>query len=182
MRPTIASSRKLIWASLALVLLFNGALFAWLLFKPGSADVFTAVDNIAQTVGALLGMALCGLGLLRLTARRQGKRTSQPLFGSQRWVPLLLGLGIGGQFVGQALYTIYEQVLHQSFPFPSWADAGYLSAYPFLLLGILFLPTRSLSTTSRSRVLLDDSASCCSPGVPLLARCGRCSGCSRSRW
>jgi two-component system cell cycle response regulator len=87
--------------------------------------------------------------------RHQGERKSWPIGGSQRWVPLLFGLGIGGQFVGQALYTLYEQLLHQTFPFPSWADAGYLSAYPFLLLGILCLPTRSLSVTSRSRVLLD---------------------------
>ena len=40
-------------------------------------------------------------------------------------------------------------------PFPSWADAVYLCAYPVLLLGILLLPGRRLPVASRVRILLD---------------------------
>ncbi|HCJ33543.1 MAG TPA: hypothetical protein DHV65_04490, partial [Ktedonobacter sp.] len=57
------------------------------------------------------------------------------------------------QFIGQVIYTYYD--MHGWPPFPSWADAGYLSTFPFLLLGILLLPSRPLSGATRSRLLLD---------------------------
>ena len=54
------------------------------------------------------------------------------------------------------MYTVYQQVLHVSaMPFPSWADAVYLWAYPFLLAGILLAPGRRLAAMARLRVLLD---------------------------
>jgi signal transduction histidine kinase len=67
---------------------------------------------------------------------------------------MLLGLGVLGFAVGEGIWAIYELVLHQP-PFPSWADAGYLSAYPFLLLGVLLLPTRPIPLAARTRVVLD---------------------------
>src|SRR5207248_1977008 len=57
--------------------------------------------------------------------------------------------------LGQALWTLNEDILHLSVLFPSWADAAWLSSYPFVLLGILLLPSRPLSATTRTRVVLD---------------------------
>ena len=70
-------------------------------------------------------------------------------------VPILLGLSLLGFTAGQGISTYYESVLYQPVPFPSWADAAYLGAYPFLFLAILLMPTRPLSITSRTRILLD---------------------------
>jgi len=57
--------------------------------------------------------------------------------------------------VGQAVFTYYEWVLRQPPPLPSLADLGYLSVYPFLLVGILLLPARPVPAASRMRIALD---------------------------
>lgn len=127
--------------STSLILLFNGALIVWLLLKPGGPGLYLAVDNVAQFVGPLLVLPLCF-----------GKVWRRP----RRWAPILLGVGVLGIALGQMIFTYYEQVLHlPSAPFPSWADASWLSSYPFLLLGILALPTRHLALAARTRVFLD---------------------------
>ncbi|MEO6890647.1 MAG: diguanylate cyclase [Ktedonobacteraceae bacterium] len=153
-----------LWKSIGLVLLFNSLFFLLVLFKPGSHDVFVAMDNGVQAIGAFLGVLLGLEGMWRLWRRGVSCRGSSEQErggkqeGGSKGVPLyvlLLTLAVGGQFVGQGIYTYYEQILHQLFPFPSWADVGYLSTYPFLLLGILLLPTRRLSGATRWRVLTD---------------------------
>jgi serine phosphatase RsbU (regulator of sigma subunit) len=73
----------------------------------------------------------------------------------QRWVPIMLGLGLISWVLGQALFTYYDLVLHQAAPFPSLADIGYLGVYPFFLLGILLLPARPVPVASRMRIALD---------------------------
>ncbi len=73
----------------------------------------------------------------------------------QRWVPLLLGLGILSYVIGQAIWTYNENIVHLPVLFPSWADAGYLGSYPFVLLAVLLLPTRPLLASTRTRILLD---------------------------
>lgn len=152
------SWKRLFWSGASLGLLGNGFLLTWLLLKPGTPALFGAVDNVTQTL--LLGLAalLC-LSPLHRPGRHHRSPSSLVLPtarpGKSR-VPLLLGLGILSECLGQGVYTFYEQVLQlQPAPFPSWADAGYLSAYPFLLLGIVLLPTLPLSRITRSRVFLD---------------------------
>src|SRR5215203_3453510 len=141
----------------AMILLFNVLLVAWIVLKPGSDRLLAAVVNAAQFVGPLLVVPLCFGGLLRW--KRQG--TSQMVVGpptprrGQRWAPVLLGLGILSWVVGQAVFTYYEWVLRQPPPLPSLADLGYLSVYPFLLVGILLLPARPVPAASRTRIALD---------------------------
>ncbi|MBA2678700.1 MAG: GGDEF domain-containing protein, partial [Ktedonobacteraceae bacterium] len=144
------------WYSAGLSLLYCLLLLSWLLLKPGSHALFLAGDNLGQTLGLLGAVLLCGVGQRRFRRERSAHGHPKPLEPTrQRAVPILLGLGIFCQFFGQAIYTYYEQLLHLFAPFPSWADAFFLSAYPFLLLGILLLPVRPLSVTARSRVFLD---------------------------
>jgi serine phosphatase RsbU (regulator of sigma subunit) len=141
-----------------LILLFNGLLVAWVLLKPGSDRMLAAVVNSAEFVGPLLALPLCFGGLLR---RRRWQRGDSQTDGGpavtigQRWAPILLGLGIIGWVLGQMLFTYYEWVLRQPPPLPSLADVGYLSVYPFLLLGILLLPARPVPVASRTRIALD---------------------------
>src|SRR5215218_2299469 len=141
----------------AMILLFNVLLVAWIVLKPGSDRLLAAVVNAAQFVGPLLAVPLCFGGLLRW--KWQG--TSQVVVGpptprrGQRWAPVLLGLGILCWVVGQAVFTYYEWVLRQPPPLPSLADLGYLSVYPFFLVGILLLPARPVPAASRIRIGLD---------------------------
>jgi PAS domain S-box-containing protein len=140
-----------------LVVVFNGLLVALVLFKVGSDATLALLVNTAEFVGPLLVVPLCFGGLLRWM---WGRRTSQaplepPLTRGQRWAPFLLGLGILSWSLGQAIFTYYEWVLDQPPPLPSIADVGYLSVYPFLLVGILLLPARPIPVASRTRIALD---------------------------
>ena len=140
-----------------MILLFNGLLVAWVLLEPGGDRTLALVVNTAQFVGPLLALPLCFGGLLRWKWRR---RVSQPDVGpivtrGQRWAPVLLGMGIVSWVLGQAIFTYYEWALRQPPPLPSLADVGYLSVYPFLLLGILLLPARPVPVASRTRLALD---------------------------
>jgi len=141
-----------LWAGLALVLTYNGLLAAWLALRPAPAPVIQAVDNVAQCVGPLLVLPLCWGGLT--WPWRRGRVGTAGASAVSRWMPVLLGLGVLGYAVGQLIWTYYEEILHQP-PFPSWADAGYLAAYPFLCAGLLLLPRRPLPRAVRLRVLLD---------------------------
>jgi serine phosphatase RsbU (regulator of sigma subunit) len=53
------------------------------------------------------------------------------------------------------VFTYYEWALRQPPPLPSLADVGYLSVYPFFLLGILLLPAHPVPVASRTRIALD---------------------------
>ncbi len=67
--PTTASSRSLtailrpLWGRLALIVLYNGLLAAWLGLRPAPSPVIQAVDNVAQCAGPLLALPLCWWGL-----------------------------------------------------------------------------------------------------------------------
>jgi PAS domain S-box-containing protein len=140
-----------------LILLFNGLVVAFVLLKPGSDVTLAFVVNTVEFVGPLLALPLCFGGLL---GRMWGRGASQEHIGpavtrGQRWAPVLLGLGILSWALGQMVFTYYEWALGQPPPLPSIADVGYLSVYPFLLLGILLLPARPIPVASRTRIALD---------------------------
>jgi PAS domain S-box-containing protein len=140
-----------------LILLFNGLLVALVLAKPLSDATLALVVNAAQFIGPLLALPLCFGGL---PSRVWGRRTSPADTGpsaarGQRWAAVLLSLGILSWVVGQSIFTYYEWALGRPPPLPSIADVGYLSVYPFLLLGILLLPSRPIPVASRTRIALD---------------------------
>src|SRR5918994_3939257 len=146
-----------LWRAAGLILLFNGLLVAVVILKPVSDATLALVVNAAQFVGPLLVLPLCFGGLLTWM---WGRGTSQARFGpavtrGQRWAPVLLGLGLLSWVLGQMIFTYYEWVLDQPPPLPSIADLGYLSVYPFLLLGILLIPARPVPVTARTRIVLD---------------------------
>src|ERR671921_2998423 len=151
-----AESRRF-WRAAGLILLFNGLLVGWVLLKPGSDRLLAAVVNSAEFVGPLLALPLCFGGLLRWKWQRgaSGPDVEPAVLMRKLWAPILLGLGILSWVLGQALFTYYEWVLHRPPPLPSLADLGYLSVYPFFLLGILLLPARPIPVASRTRLALD---------------------------
>jgi len=137
--------------------LVNGLFVAWVLLKPVPHDPFVTVDNLAQLLGMLLGLALCAWPLGH---RGRHAHTASHPRPARRWTrprgaPLFLGLAILCQAIGQVIYTYYEDIRHQVILFPSWADAAYLCVYPCALVGILRLGRRPLPLAARARVLLD---------------------------
>jgi PAS domain S-box-containing protein len=155
--PQYGVKMRPLWRAAGLVLLFNGLLVALVILKPVSDATLALVVNSAQFVGPLLVVPLCFGGLLTWMWGRgtSQARVEQAVTRGQRWAPVLLGLGILSWVLGQAIFTYYEWVLGQPPPLPSIADVGYLSVYPFLLLGILLLPARPIPVASRTRIALD---------------------------
>lgn len=142
------------WFCAMLFAVFNSLFLVWVLLKPGSRYVFVIGDDVGQALGWLLGTFFCVVGIRGLWQHRAGHATDRPLISSvQRWIPIFLAAGIFCQFIGQLIYTYYD--IHHWAPFPSWADVAYLSTFPFLMVGILLLPTQRLSGMARSRVVLD---------------------------
>ncbi len=145
---------------LVLILLLCGLFVAYLLIKPGAPHTVTLVDNLIQGLLAGVGLFLAILPWLPVGGRKRLSLRS-PLPGAagtnpaQRWVPLLLSLGILSYIIGQAIWTYNENIAHLSVLFPSWADAGCLGSYLFVLLAILLLPRRPLATQARVGALLD---------------------------
>src|SRR6266704_3479293 len=145
---------------LALILLLSGLFAAYLLIKPGTPQTVTMVDNLIQGLLEGVGLFLAILpwlsvgGHKRLSVRAllPGAAGTTP---AQRWVPLLLGLGILSYIIGQGIWTYNENIAHLPVLFPSLADIGFLGSYPFVLLAILFLPHRPLPIETRLRVFLD---------------------------
>ena len=155
--PRAGAEARPLQRAAGLILLFNGLLVAWVLLKPGSDRLLAAVVNSAEFIGPLLALPLCFGGLLRWKWQRgaSGPDVEPAVTMRQQWAPVLLGLGIISWVLGQGLFTYYEWVLHEPPPLPSLADVGYLSVYPFFLLGILLLPARPVPVASRTRLALD---------------------------
>ena len=58
--------------------------------------------------------------------------------GSRRRVWVILAVGQVLYFAGDVLWVIYEQILHIA-PYPSIADVVYLTRYPMLMVGLMWL-------------------------------------------
>ena len=97
-----------LWAGLALVLTYNGLLAAWLALRPAPYPVIQAVDNVAQCAGPLLALPLCWGGLA-WPWRRDRVGTAGTATAASRWMPVLLGLGVLGYAVGQAIWTYWTR-------------------------------------------------------------------------
>jgi hypothetical protein len=151
-----------LWKSGLLILTLTGLFVSYLLFKPGgsSPELVTLVDNVIQGllegVGLILTLPLFLHGFGRTRQRNVSfpERVAPARIG-QRWVPLLLGLAILSYVIGQAIWTYNENIVHLPVLFPSWADAGYLGSYPFVLLALLLLPAQPLPAITRTRIVLN---------------------------
>ena len=153
-----------LWKSGLLIFVLTGLFVAYLLVKPGGSGSYLVrlVDNVIQGllegVGLILTLPffLQGIGRTRQRNVSFAERVA-PARTGQRWVPLLLGLAILSYIIGQVIWTYNESILRlpTSELFPTWADAGYLGSYPFVLLALLLLPTRPLPADTRTRIVLD---------------------------
>ncbi|MDP1793512.1 MAG: response regulator [Acidimicrobiales bacterium] len=115
---------------------------AWITFSFGGARATLWFDDGATALAAVTGAGLC----LRASKKRPEHRA---FFG-------LLGLALGFWAIGEGIWGFYEVVLNREVPFPSIADAGYLSAIPLAAAAMAFYPTTGRSrAATRVRSLLD---------------------------
>lgn len=154
MRPGKGMLPRSFWYSVGVYSVFNFLFLALVIVKPGTHRQFEIMDDVGQALGWLLGTLLCLVGL-RVPFKKlfSGTQTAITTDSARRWLPLFFAAGIFCQFIGQVIYTIYD--IQNLKDFPSWADVGYLSTFPFFFLGIYLLPTRPLLRTTRARVILD---------------------------
>jgi diguanylate cyclase (GGDEF)-like protein len=108
----------------------------------GGAHVRKAIDDLGELAAAAVA-AVCGI--------RRGVKES----GRARLSWFLIGGGAGCWAAGEAIWSYYELIGHRQTPFPSLADAGYLSFTLLALIGLLVRRTFGVGRHRRSRAFLD---------------------------
>jgi hypothetical protein len=102
----------------------------------------TALDDIGEAVAAGLAAAACAW------AANKGS-------GRERLGWALMAISAGVWAAGEVVWSIYEVGLNVPTPYPSLADAGFLAAVPFAVLGIRAFWSAPRGTSSRWRVWFD---------------------------
>ena len=131
-RSALILAASLVLVSLAISILFGG-------------ELRTAVsDGLAILVDSLAALALF------YAARRSAICGRQVRLA---WTFLTIGLIV--HTLGDIMWMITEVVRHQS-PLFSLADGPFLAQYPIFIIGILLLPSVSLTSSERLKVMLDE--------------------------
>ncbi|HVB72897.1 MAG TPA: diguanylate cyclase [Ktedonobacteraceae bacterium] len=142
------------WYSVA----FGGMYFlvygGWVILYESPSPSFQAVGSIGMLLAIILSFVLSWVGIKRHGGKRDGRSPRLPF---QRrlhsWVPLIFSIALLFESLANILYGYYYT--HHIYTFPGLNDAMALATYPTLMLGIWFLPARSLSRQGRLRALLD---------------------------
>ncbi|HLA83117.1 MAG TPA: hypothetical protein VJP78_16100 [Thermoleophilia bacterium] len=103
-------------------------------------------DAADRSLYANLGMIPIGL-LATILARAASKAQSSRRV---QWAWRLLGAGLACFLAGDVLFFVYQNVLGTS-PFPSLADAGYITYYLLIFAGLLWFP--NLAGGQRRRII-----------------------------
>ncbi|MFL6266366.1 MAG: sensor histidine kinase [Actinomycetes bacterium] len=144
-RGELRSFRLVVVASSALTVLF----LAWVGLRVGGPAVTELTSNLIQATSALVAAWACFNAATRNPygfgrAWTASLRRSWRLLG---WAALAWGLG-------QVVWTVLE-LRGGELPVPSLADAGFLTALPLLIAGVLAFPIAPMRATARLRTLLD---------------------------
>ncbi|MGO9789181.1 MAG: putative bifunctional diguanylate cyclase/phosphodiesterase [Solirubrobacteraceae bacterium] len=110
---------------------------AWALYL-GVTSVLTAMYVLVPPLkGSAPLMNL--LGLSGVSAVVVGIRRNRPRAGIAWWC---FAIGVLLQLIGDTYTYSYRILFNALVPFPSWGDAVYLLAYPFLAVGLVLLVRR----------------------------------------
>jgi diguanylate cyclase (GGDEF)-like protein len=146
----VAARRWKLHSGSALTALFCGAFLLWTIFSHASDQTRLVVTDWLSPITAIVATIW---SLSDLPARIRGFRRGESL-GRAGWSSMFLSLSVGCFGAGATIWSYMELVAHSD-AFPSWADAGYMSSFVFLIAGIVLLPTRKMHATARWRALLD---------------------------
>ena len=115
----------------------------WIQFRWDGIRITEAIDDFGEAAGGLVAAIACVFAARRLRGRM---RLAWALFAGMAaaWT------------VGECVWSYFEVIRGQQVPFPSLADAGYLSAVPLAIAAIGVFPGRHRAA-SRLAFLLDGS-------------------------
>ena len=122
---------------------------AWVGLGLGADETTTLVSNLFQAAAALAAAAAC-YNAARRNPYGFGRAWTASLHRAWR----LLGSAALAWGLGQIVWT-YLELRGGEASVPSLADAGYLTALPLLVAGVLAFPTAPMRATARLRTLLD---------------------------
>ena len=125
------------------VVVVVAAFWLVLLFRPLPDHGIVVVSDLVQLLAAAVAAAV----IWSVSSHRAS--------GAVRLGWLLIGGEAAAYALGMLPWSYYELVLGQAAPFPSWADAGFLSGIPLALAGIVVLSPRPRTAVSWMRSLLD---------------------------
>ena len=119
------------------------ALFAaWVGWGIGGEASVRYVDDLATVLAAFTATLLCV---------RAGTRQASEL---RRFWWLLAG-ACGAWTIAESIWAVYELILKDPVPVPSWADIGYLAGIPLAALALVCHPAMRGSGTQKARSVLD---------------------------
>lgn len=133
--------------------LFHLAFAVWVLLKLPNAHWQTIGNDVLETLGGMLSVALCFLGYKRRRARPD--QADAPQTAREIWMPRLFTANLICYTIGQSIYLFQQGVLHKTSTDFSAYDVWYLLSYAPLLAGIVLLPTQPLPASARPRMVLD---------------------------
>src|SRR5438445_12965522 len=102
---------------------------------PFGQHAVTAMDDIGEAVAAAIASAACAW----VASRAVGK---------DRLGWALMSISAGLWAAGEVVWSYYEVGLGVQVPYPSLADAGFLSAVPFAIAGIRSFWSKPRGTSS----------------------------------
>jgi len=137
----VAKPLRWFWATAATLFVAAAIFGAWVVLDLGGTRTTNAVDNLGQLLAPLIATGACGWAAWRSAITRKA------------WA--FLGASSLSWAVGQAIWCYYSLIRDVAVPFPSLADAGYLSAVPLAVVGLLAFPSNLRRVTSRLGALLD---------------------------
>jgi signal transduction histidine kinase len=146
-RRELRSFRLIIAASAALAVLF----LAWVGLGVGGNTVTKLTSDLVQAAAALVAAWAC-FNAANRNPYGFGRAWTASLHRAWR----LLGSAALAWGLGQVIWTVMELRTGVDEPgVPSLADAGFLTALPLLIAGVLAFPTAPMRATARLRTLLD---------------------------
>src|SRR5437588_6285760 len=133
-RTFLAAATAVALASLAYALILRNVYFG--------QQAVTALDDIGEAAAAAFASGACAWAASRAA-------------GKDRLGWVLMGTSAGLWAAGEVVWSIYEVGLGVQVPYPSLADAGFLSAVPFAVAGIRAFWSEPRGTSARWRVWFD---------------------------
>lgn len=137
-----ARDLRRILAPILLSVVVIGVFAAWIGLQIGGATVARYFDDIVTALAALTATGLC----IRASLSQVGRLK---LF----WA--LLGSAAGAWTMAETIWAVYDLILREPVPVPSWADVGYLSAIPLAAAALLCHPAIRDVRNKQTRAILD---------------------------
>ena len=124
------------------VVLVSGGFAVWVGFHLGGVLATRYFDDIVTALAAFTATAMC-------------VRAQHGSVGRNRLFWALLGSACGAWTAAETTWAVYELILREPVPVPSWADVGYLGAIPLAAAALLCHPAIRARQKDRVGAALD---------------------------